>query len=125
MGGVIMPGFELSAKALQTGTAQLPKVDITVPKSPYGANTAEAINAGIYYSALGGLRAVVEEYAKELGRWPQTIVTGSVMEIFKEKCDFVDSWVSGLVIKGIVLAYKKHLDKKAEFEQLGEQESQD
>ena len=120
MGGVICPGFELAAQALETGTAKLPKIKVQKPKGSYGANTIEAINAGLYYSAVGLLETITRKYAEEIGKWPQTIATGAAAEIIKKDCDFVDSWVPNLVVKGIVLAYKKHLDDQARLAEIEE-----
>jgi len=113
LGGVICPGFEISAKALKENTAQLPKTKITRPKEPFGKNTAEAINCGLYYSAIGMLEEVIRRYAEKIGRWPQTIITGSAAKTIKDDCDFIDSFVPNLVVKGIVLAYKKYIAEKA------------
>jgi len=112
-GGAICPGFEISAQALQQNTAQLPKVKITKPNEPYGKSTAEAINCGLYYSIIGALEEIVRRYAEKTGRWPQTIITGSAAEIIKDDCEFVDNYVPNLVVKGIVLAYQKYVEKKA------------
>ena len=112
LGGVICPGFEISAKALEQNTAQLPKTKITKPKAPYGKNTAEAINCGLYFSAVGTLEEVIRRYAEKIGKWPQTVITGSAAKTIKDDCNFIDSFVPNLVVKGIVLAYKKHLAEK-------------
>ncbi len=121
MGGVIAPGFDLSADALSSGTAKLPKVKVRKASDPVGVNTEEAINCGLYYSAVGLLKTVVEKYAEQLGRWPQTIVTGRAFEIIKDDCDFVDSWVLNLPVKGIVLAYKKYLDDQSLLTELDDE----
>lgn len=112
LGGVICPGFEISAKALKDNTAQLPNVKVTRPKAPYGKNTTDAINCGLYYSIVGGLEEIVRRYAEDLGRWPQTILTGSGAKIIQADCEFVDNYVPNLVVKGIVLAYNKYLAEK-------------
>jgi len=120
LGGVIAPGFEISAKALNLMTDKLPDTGhkVETPKNPAGANTLEAINCGLYYSAVGLLRTVVEKYAEELGMWPQVVVTGGAAEAIKADCDFVDSWVPNLSVRGIVLAYKKFLFDQAETAEL-------
>ena len=112
LGGVICPGFEISAKALKENTAQLPKTKITRPKAPFGKNTTEAINCGLYYSAIGTLQEVIRRYAEKIGKWPQTIITGSAAKTIKDDCDFIDSFVPNLVVKGIALAYKKYIEEK-------------
>jgi type III pantothenate kinase len=111
-GGVILPGFEMSANALHNETAQLPKVTVTKPQWPFGKNTADAINAGLYYSAVSSLQEIVRRYAETLGAWPQTIITGSGAKLIKDDCEFVDNYVPDLVIKGIALAYKKYIESK-------------
>jgi type III pantothenate kinase len=112
LGGVIIPGFEAGAQALKDSTAQLPKIDIHKPQTVYGSNTNDAINCGIYYSAIATLQEVVRRYAELIGKWPQTVLTGSGAAMIKDDCDFIDSYVPNLVVKGIALAYRKYIDSK-------------
>jgi type III pantothenate kinase len=112
LGGVICPGFEISAKALRDYTAQLPNIKITKPKAPYGKNTVEAINCGLYYSIVGALQEVIRRYAEKFGKWPQTVITGTGAKTIAGDCEFIDNYVPNLVVKGIVLAYKKHIAQK-------------
>jgi type III pantothenate kinase len=112
LGGVILPGFEISAKALKENTAQLPKVKVTKPKMPFGKTTTEAINCGLYYSAVATLQEVIRHYAEKIGKWPHTVLTGSAAETIKDDCEFIDSYVPNLVVKGIVLAYRKYTKEK-------------
>jgi type III pantothenate kinase len=114
-GGAICPGFGISAQALKNNTAQLPEVTVHRPAGPYGQNTADAINCGLYYSIIGALEEIVRRYAEQLGRWPQTVITGSAARIIKDDCPFVDNYVPHLVIKGIILAYMKYIEKKSEL----------
>jgi type III pantothenate kinase len=114
LGGVICPGFEISAKALRDYTAQLPNIKITKPKAPYGKNTVDAINCGLYYSIVGALQEIIRRYAEKFGKWPQTIITGSGAKVIASDCEFIDNYVPNLVVKGIVLAYNKYLEQKEE-----------
>jgi type III pantothenate kinase len=111
-GGVICPGFEISAKALKENTAQLPNIKVTKPKAPYGKNTTDAINCGLYYSIVGALQEVIRRYAEEIGKWPQTVITGAGAKVIAGDCDFIDNYVPNLVLKGIVLAYQKYIEEK-------------
>jgi len=113
LGGVICPGFEISAKALNENTAQLPKVDVKKPpKEPYGKNTAEAINNGLYYSAISTLQEIIRRYAEKIGRWPYTVITGTAAKIIKDDCQFIDSYVPHLAVKGVALAYQNYTQQK-------------
>ncbi len=112
LGGVIVPGFELSAKALNENTAQLPKITVTRPQEPFGKNTIDAINCGLYYSAVAALQEIIRRYAEKIGKWPHTVITGSAAATIKDDCEFIDSWVPNLVVKGIALAYRKYIKEK-------------
>lgn len=118
MGGIIAPGMAMGASALHTATAKLPQVDIARPDSVYGTNTRKAIAAGVFYAAAGLLETMARKYAEELGKWPHVVVTGSAAAILKDECEFVDSWVPELVVRGIVIAYKKHVYEKGHIDEL-------
>lgn len=112
LGGVICPGFEISAQALKENTAQLPKVKVTRPKTPFGKTTNQAISCGLYYSAVATIQEVIRRYAEKIGKWPYTVLTGAAGKTIKDDCEFIDSYVPNLVVKGIVLAYRKYTEEK-------------
>ncbi|MBN1796908.1 MAG: type III pantothenate kinase [Sedimentisphaerales bacterium] len=112
-GGVICPGFAIEARSLKDGTAQLPEVTVTRPTTPYGKNTNDAINCGLYYATIGTLEEVIRRYAESIGMWPQTILTGAAAATIKEDCPFIDNYVPNLAVKGIVLTYKKYIEDKS------------
>lgn len=112
LGGSIFPGFEISAEALHRRTQRLPIVRVTRPEEPYGETTEEAINCGLFYSAVGALSEITRRYAEKIGKWPKTIVTGAAAQVIKDDIPFVDSYVPHLVTKGIALAYRRYLDEQ-------------
>ncbi|MHC5154862.1 MAG: type III pantothenate kinase [Planctomycetota bacterium] len=116
--GTIAPGFDLSLEAMNTGTARLPKVDMQRPKQVYGVNTEEAMRAGVYWSAVGLLETLCRKYAEQIGHWPQVILTGGAAKVIKDDCEFVDSWVSNLALRGIIIAYKKYIYEQADIAKL-------
>lgn len=115
MGGTIAPGFALSLDALHTGTAKLPAVQMQRPEQVYGTNTEEAMRAGVYWAAVGLLETLCRKYAEQLGKWPQVVVTGGAAPMMLDDCEFVDSCAANLVVRGIMIAYKKHLFEKADI----------
>ena len=118
VGGAIAPGFDLSLAAMNTGTARLPKVDMQRPQQVYGINTEEAMRAGVYWSAVGLLETLCRKYAEQVGSWPQVVLTGGAAKVIKDDCEFVDSWVSDLALRGIIIAYKKYIYEQAEITEL-------
>ncbi len=105
LGGTILPGLRLSAKALEEHTAALPLVDVVEPTNPWGRNTYEAISNGIFFGAVGALREIVERYATEMGKWPILIATGGAAAMIAKHAEFVDHVVPDLTLRGIALAY--------------------
>ncbi len=104
-GGVILPGFRLSARALAEGTDLLPKVDATFREEAprvIGKSTTEAIRSGLFWG--GAIRELIARTAAELQTSPQIFVTGGdaqrVASYLTEDAEFV----SDLVLRGIVLA---------------------
>ncbi len=109
LGGAILPGLRMQLRALHEHTAQLPEASAAFPELPYGRNTVEAIQAGVCRGMTGAVRAIVEAYATHLNRWPQVVATGGDAAFFAPYCDFLDNVVSDLTLRGIALAYDKHL----------------
>jgi type III pantothenate kinase len=117
LGGIIAPGLSTGAKALNEYTAKLPLIEPAKPTAPWGKNTEAAINCGIYYGALGLLHEVVRRYAEKIDKWPYTIITGGDAALIKDDCEFIDSYVPNLTVKGIALAYRNYIDAKASPEE--------
>lgn len=107
MGGAILPGLELSCRALHEHTAQLPHIVPAEPSVVVGRNTHDAIMSGVVYGAAGALREIVERFATDLGRWPPLIATGGNAALIARIADFVDAVVPDLCLMGVALAYRK------------------
>jgi type III pantothenate kinase len=122
VGGTISPGFEMALSAMHAHTAQLPQIGMQKPASVYGVNTAEAMRAGVYWAAVGLLETICRKYAEQLGRWPHVILTGGGAAMFKDDCEFVDSYVPDLAVRGIMIAYKKTLYEAEDIHRLAKKD---
>ncbi|MGN6366771.1 MAG: type III pantothenate kinase [Phycisphaerae bacterium] len=112
-GGAIAPGLIMSAKALHDFTAQLPASSLTPPADdvPFGRFTQEAINLGLYASARGAVRELLERYATALGAWPHVVATGGDAQALLGALPdngLVDSFVPDLVLQGAALTWEKN-----------------
>ncbi|HEX3870966.1 MAG TPA: type III pantothenate kinase [Pirellulales bacterium] len=79
LGGSILPGIGLSARALHEFTDLLPLVDMQhLSQSPpaWGANTVEAMSCGLFWGAVGGVARLVELAAQQLDASPDVFLTG-------------------------------------------------
>ena len=106
LGGTILPGMSLSAKALHEHTAALPLVEVGDSDEILGKDTTAAIRNGILAMMCGALREITERYAEEIGKWPPLVVTGGDAELIAKRCDFVDRISPDLCLDGVALAFQ-------------------
>lgn len=102
LGGAILPGLRISVDALANGTAKLPIVEIIKPEHSCGTNTIEAIQSGLYYGNLGGIKELKSQFEKTVlaGKKPYVLGTGGFSRIFEETKIF-DELCPELVLLGI------------------------
>lgn len=116
LGGTILPGIALMAKALHEHTAQLPLVELGTPTETLGKDTASAIRNGIFAMAVGALREIAERYATDIGKWPVLVLTGGDAAVIASACEFVDKVIPDLSLDGLVIAYRNAAGESAEKE---------
>lgn len=107
LGGLISPGLSLSMLTLEQQTAQLPTVELRVPDVVVGKNTPQYIQAGLYYSALGMAKELVN-HAKQhefKGQKVLVIGTGGFSRLF-EKAGIFDVIEPDLVLIGLQQVYR-------------------
>jgi type III pantothenate kinase len=108
-GGVILPGFGMTAQALACGTDLLPLVEQPVPaEAPpvLGKSTEGAIRSGLFWGSVGAVREVVSRFAQRLDSTPQVIVSGGDAEKLAPYLSSDVQVVPDLVLAGIALAYR-------------------
>ena len=107
LGGVILPGIGVSAEALASRTAKLPRVEIARPESVLGRSTVESIQSGLYHGHAGAVRHLVAELTREVfgGKRPHVLGTGGFARMFEEERLF-DEVVPELVLLGLRRAEK-------------------
>ena len=101
LGGVIVPGVDLSIRCLATHAARLERVEFRVPDSPLGRNTADCIRAGVFFAHLGGIEYLVREYRGMVGEEAEVITTGGAMRLFRDRLTVVDQMVPDLIHRGL------------------------
>jgi type III pantothenate kinase len=110
LGGAIFPGVSMMLDALHEKTARLPRVEFEVPTSSEAIadSTRSSICHGIFYGVRGMVRELVENYATELGAWPEVIATGGDAEKLFNGWDAIHAISPDLLLYGIALAYVNH-----------------
>lgn len=106
-GGAILPGIGLSARALYEFTDLLPLVEmqeLTDAPAALGTSTLEAMRAGLYWGAVGGVRELIQVYATRDAAPPHIILTGGAAPSVARKLSADASYVPHLTLAGILLA---------------------
>ncbi|TCD48579.1 type III pantothenate kinase [Chlorobium sp. N1] len=68
LGGLIMPGLELTASALHERTALLPKVELDRPRSLMGRSTVDCIRSGVVWGGACKVEGLLRRIRRELER---------------------------------------------------------
>ncbi|MEM6312740.1 MAG: type III pantothenate kinase [Planctomycetota bacterium] len=108
LGGAIAPGIAMQLVALEQAAAQLPDVEFKVPDGPIGTDTEEAIRHGAFHSIRGLVQQCSENYAVQLGNWPDIIATGGDAKMLFEGWELIHAVSPDLLHYGIAHAYAEH-----------------
>ncbi|MCX6003564.1 MAG: type III pantothenate kinase, partial [Chloroflexi bacterium] len=76
LGGAIAPGLVISAEALFSRTAALPRIQLTHPQKAIGTSTISAMQSGVMFGYAGLVEGIVTRIEKELGEKATVIATG-------------------------------------------------
>lgn len=108
LGGAILVGPKVAAKALAEHTAQLPEVEIRKPPRWIGKNTEHCIQSGLYYGYLGMVEKVLRGTIREMGsrRRPKVVVTGGLGRFFAAELPGVARLDPDLTLQGLRLAHE-------------------
>lgn len=61
VGGAVLPGIRLMMESLQSNTAKLFNVSISMPKQAISKDTKTAIQSGLYYSQIGAAKELIHQ----------------------------------------------------------------
>lgn len=106
LGGAIAPGIGISADALSTRTAKLPRVDLQVPPSVIGRNTIHAMQSGLMLGYIAMVEGMVKRFRKELGPKMKVIATGGLAETVAEHTDVIDVLAPWLTLDGLRIIWE-------------------
>jgi len=105
-GGLILPGLDLSIKALKNGTALLPEIKISRPKELIGKDTASSMLSGIVYGFATMAEQLNNKLKKIIGSRAKVIATGGNAALIRRYCNNIDRLDNTLTLKGLNLIYK-------------------
>ena len=106
-GGAIAAGVATSLQALAGNAAQLFNVELHMPDTVIGRNTADQLRSGIVAGHLAMLEGMIERTRAELGTDAQVIVTGGLAPLFAGRSPLFDHVDSDLTLHGLRLIYDR------------------
>lgn len=106
LGGLILPGIELSLSSLYRNTALLPKVELKTATSIIGKDTVNSMRGGILFGFGAMCDGLVAKYRKILGKSTKVIATGGNAKLIKRYAKSIQKVDEDLTIKGLQLIFK-------------------
>jgi len=107
-GGAILPGIGMAGRALADQTDALPHIVLKpaeAPPSPVGKTTKSAIEAGLYWGAVGAVGELIAQLSAALPAQPDVFITGGAGRAVSAALDKRSNvrYVPHLVLAGIAL----------------------
>jgi type III pantothenate kinase len=108
-GGALIPGFNLSLRALSDNTAALPRVNISADSSVniLGTNTESCMKAGIVYAAAAITDSFVKRYRDIVGEDAAVILTGQYAKLASKYAEEEVAIDENLALDGLYQIYKR------------------
>ncbi len=112
LGGIITPGINTLAEALQLNTSKLPRVKIEKPQSVIGTTTLGSIQSGIFYGYIGLVEGILNRMIRELGETPKIIATGGFLNIIAENCESIEFVNENLILDGLQIMNQRFIKQE-------------
>lgn len=114
LGGVICPGIGISADALFSRTARLPRVEIRKPERVIGSNTVGSLQSGLYYGYLGLVDGILELLLRELGSATQVLATGGLGPMIGTGSKYIKHVDDSLTLEGLRIIWERNAAARRE-----------
>ncbi len=108
VGTIILPGARISLDSLVSGTAQLPKIGLTVPEHVIGTNTVDCMRSGVLYGSAACLDGMIDRIWEELGYETSVIATGGLAHAVVPHCFHEIIVNDTLLLQGLRIIFEKN-----------------
>ncbi|MEJ7826230.1 MAG: type III pantothenate kinase [Solirubrobacteraceae bacterium] len=108
LGGVLVPGVEISLAALTSRGARLPTIDLAPPRAVIGKSTVDAIRSGVVYGFAGAIDGILRRLFDELGEQTDVVATGGLAHAIVPFTEHIDEVDDLLTLTGLRLLYDRN-----------------
>ncbi len=108
LGGVIAPGIQISADALFSRAAKLPRVEIAKPPKVVGRNTLHSMQSGIVYGYVGLVDGLGDRLKEELAYPCAVLATGGLASLIAPMSRTVQEVDDVLTLVGLRILYDRN-----------------
>jgi type III pantothenate kinase len=118
LGGAIAPGLGISADALFTRAARLPRIDVRKPAKVIGTGTVDNIQIGLYYGYIGLVDGILERMIERMQldhpseAKIQTIATGGLAKLIAGGSKYLAAVDDMLTLTGLRIIYERNLERQ-------------
>ena len=107
LGGIIAPGPGVTAEALASRTAKLPRVAMAPPPRVIGKATVDSIQSGLFYGYLGLVEGLTRRILAEVGD-ATVVATGGFAAVIAAHTDVIQRVEPDLTLHGLRLLWLKN-----------------
>ncbi|GGK38310.1 type III pantothenate kinase [Deinococcus malanensis] len=102
LGGVLATGAQVSADALFSRAAKLPRITLAAPQTAIGRNTVHALQSGLVFGYADMVDGLLRRIRAELPGEAVAIATGGFARTIEGICQEIDQYDETLTLRGLV-----------------------
>lgn len=108
LGGAISPGVDISANALFSRAAKLPRAEIVRPPKAIGRNTVHSMQAGIVFGYVGLVDGLVNRLRAEMGGEVKVLATGGLARLIEPESTTIEEIDDFLTLEGLRILHERN-----------------